>query len=62
MSNNPLNVVAYRALKILPHAIVESTQDSMDADFIILAGQHKIMGSWSKPLKNDYVELMALKL
>jgi len=32
----------------LYYAIAESTKDSIDLVFIILAGQYKIMGSWSK--------------
>jgi len=30
------------------YAIAESMKDSRDVVFIILTGQHRIMGSWSK--------------
>jgi len=46
MSNCLLNVVAYH-LRFY-YAIAESVKNSRDAVFIVPAGQHKIMGSWSK--------------
>ena len=46
MSNCLLNVVAHH-LRFY-YAVAESVNDSKDAVFIVLAGQHKIVGSWSK--------------
>jgi len=46
MSNCLLNVVAYH-LRFY-YAVAESVKDSRDVVFIVLAGQHKIVGSWSK--------------
>jgi len=48
ISHWPLNVVAYH-LRFY-YAIDESVKDSRDVVFIIFAGQHKIIGSWSKEM------------
>jgi len=46
MSYCQLNDVAYHFR--FYYSIAESIKDSRDVVFIILAGQHKVMGSWSK--------------
>jgi len=48
MSNCVLDVVAHNLR--LYYAIAESIEDSRDVGFIVLAGQHKIVGSWSKEM------------
>jgi len=46
MSNRLLNVVAHQ-LRFY-YAVAEAIKDSRDVVFIVLAGKHKTMGSWSK--------------
>ena len=46
MSNCLLNVVAQH-LRFY-YAVAESVKDSRDVVFIVLAGKHKIVGSWSE--------------
>ena len=46
MSNCLLNGVAHH-LRFY-YAVTESVKNSRDVVFIVLAGKHKIVGSWSK--------------
>ena len=46
MSNCLLNVVAHHLR--FDCAVAESVKNSRDVVFIVLAGKHKIVGSWSE--------------
>ena len=53
MSNCLLNVVAHN-LRFY-YTVDESIKDFWDVVFIIIAGQHKIVGSWSKGMTTSLV-------
>jgi len=48
MSNCLLNVVAHHLR--FTTLLLESVQNSRDVVFIVLAGKHKIVGSWSEEM------------
>ena len=48
MSNCLLNVVAHHLR--FTTLLLESVQNYMDVVFIVLAGKHKIVGSWSEEM------------